>query len=77
MNPAGHYGMKNVLDRNFYDETIRIDYDTITVNVPKNYNDYLKHYYNDWTAIPDSGDCKEGLEFKVKISDNVDLSFLN
>ena len=75
MNPAGHYGMENVLDRRFYDETIRTEYDSIIVNIPKDYDEYLKHYYKEWRKIPPSTICDKGLNTKVPVFEGVDLSF--
>lgn len=48
MNPCGHYAEKNVLPKKYYEDVIEADYDGIKLNIPREYDEYLTHYYKDW-----------------------------
>lgn len=70
MNPTGHYGMKNVLEKRFYEDLIEVKYDGIDVNVQRDYDEYLTHYYGEWKT-PHNDFATEPT---VYIDKSVDLS---
>lgn len=52
MNPCGHYGMKNVIEKTLLGKGIKKEYSGFMVNIPEKYDEYLKHYYGDYMKYP-------------------------
>ena len=74
MNPAGHYGMKNVLDKKYFEDLIEVNYDGIKVNIPKDYETYLTHYYKDWHTPISVEQQQKDLDVEVWVDEDFDVS---
>lgn len=72
MNPAGHYGMKNVLEREYFENTVRVEYDGIMLNIPQQYDKYLEHYYGDYMTPPPE-DKRRDDHFPVYANSDTDI----
>lgn len=46
------YGMRNVVQKKWVDETIFVPFENIQVRVPKYYHEYLTHIYGDYMTPP-------------------------
>lgn len=73
MNPAGHYGLKNILDKSYFTDLIEADYDSIKLNIPREYDEYLKHYYKDYHKIPSKESQEKSKNVKVYADENLDI----
>jgi lipopolysaccharide cholinephosphotransferase len=51
-NPSGHYGFKNVLKKEIYGHGTVVKYSGFDVIIPKQYDEYLRHYYGDYMQYP-------------------------
>ncbi len=71
MNPCGHYGMKNVLEKRIFGNPKYLIYDGIFVPVPEEYEYYLKHYYGDYMSLPSKDVQLKGLQFTMEINENI------
>lgn len=74
LNPANHYGLKSITERRYYENIVRVKYDGLEVNIPKDYEDYLKHYYDDWMKYPSEEEINRGLQYKIAVSSDFDVS---
>ncbi len=50
------YSMKEFIPKSYYQEGIEMPYEHLIVNLPKQYDKYLKHIYNDYMQIPSEKD---------------------
>lgn len=73
MNPLGHYGMKNVLDKNYFEDLIEVDYDGIKLSIPREYDTYLRHYYKDYEKFPPKEEQDKMLSFMVLVDEDFDV----
>lgn len=73
MNPLGHYGMKNVLDKNYFEDLIDAEYDGIKLSIPREYDKYLRHYYKDYEKIPPKEDRDKMMAFTVYVDEDFDV----
>lgn len=51
-NPSGHYGIKNVIPKKYYNKGILVKYSGFDVKIPEQYDLYLQHYYGDYMQLP-------------------------
>jgi lipopolysaccharide cholinephosphotransferase len=52
INADGDYGIKEVLNKNFYVSEILVKYSGINVKIPEDFDGYLKHFYNNYMELP-------------------------
>ncbi len=76
MNPLGHYGLKNVLDRNYFEDLIEVDYDGIKVCIPRDYESYLTHYYKDYKKFPPKEEQERLMAYTVEVNEDFDINKL-
>jgi len=48
----GVYGYKNIFPAKWVKETIKMEFDGLIVNVPRDFDNYLKNYYGDYMTPP-------------------------
>lgn len=66
-NPYGGYGTKNILDKEYFNNLIYVDYMDLKLPVPYNYDQYLKHYYKDYMKFPSLEEQNLGESFSINI----------
>lgn len=51
-NVLGRYFMKDIFPRAYFDETVRMKFEDIELEAPKNWDGYLKGLYGDYMKLP-------------------------
>lgn len=69
MNPTGHYGLKNVIEKTIFGQPQYVEYDGIYAPIPEKYDIYLSHYYGDYMKYPAQKIQEKGLQFSIEIND--------
>lgn len=64
-NPAGHYGMKNIMPKSYYGKGIYVKYAGFEVKIPEMYDSYLKQYYGDYMKLPPENHRKIKYSYKI------------
>ena len=49
---VGTYGMRNVIQKKWIEETVFVPFENIQVRIPKYYHEYLTHIYGDYMTPP-------------------------
>ncbi len=66
-----NYGEKEVMEKEIFTESIKLEFENILYNAPKNYDKYLKNLYGDYMTFPPSNKRVTHHLFKAyKIKDN-------
>jgi len=52
INPSGGYGYKEIIPKKYFGSGKAIEYNSYTVNVAENIEDYLHHFYGDYMCLP-------------------------
>lgn len=69
MNACGHYSVKNIIPREYVEETVQTNYFGALVRVPRETDKYLKHYYKDYMKKPPVEKTRSLMEKTIDISD--------
>ncbi len=48
----GMYGEKEIVKKEWFDESISVPFEHIEIKIPKMYDEYLKHIYGDYMKLP-------------------------
>lgn len=51
-NILSRYFVKDIFPKSWFDETVRLPFEMLTLNAPKQYHEYLKKLYGDYMALP-------------------------
>ena len=51
-NVLGRYFMKDIFPRKWLEETVRLQFENLELNAPKNYEGYLRGLYGDYMQLP-------------------------
>lgn len=49
---AGVYLFKEIIESKYFDSLTSVEFEGYKFNAPKDYDNYLKHYYNDYMKLP-------------------------
>ena len=70
-NPYGGYGMKNILPKEFFVNLIRVKYMDLQLPIISRYDDYLKHYYNNYMKLPSLEEQTKNIHMTMEIPENI------
>lgn len=51
-NVLSRYFVRDIFPRRWFDETVRLPFETLKLNAPKHYHEYLTKLYGDYRALP-------------------------
>lgn len=70
----GIYGYKNIFSVKWVKETVKMKFEELTVNVPQDYDSYLKNYYGDYMTPPpvEKRDDRHVLDY-LNLSERISL----
>lgn len=68
--PCGCYGLKNILPKAWFGRGIRVPYVDMQLPVPEKTEEYLRHYYGDYTQYPPRKEREAGLRITVEVDDS-------
>lgn len=71
-NPCGHYGIKNIVPKDYFGTPKRVKYLDMELPVPEKTEEYLKHYYKDYMKYPPQEEIDKMLKYKVKVEGEAD-----
>ena len=69
MNACGHYGAKNIFEKEVFGIPVMVSYCDLEVPLPAQYDLYLKRYYRNYTDLPPKEERDFWLDFTLKIDD--------
>ena len=68
-NPCGHYGTKNIVPKEYFGTPKRVEYLDMLLPVPEKTEEYLKHYYGDYTKYPPQKQISKMETYTVVLED--------
>lgn len=69
MNACGHYGAKNIFEKQVFGTPVMAPYGKLEVPLPEQYDFYLKRYYRNYMELPPAEERKAWLGFTLEIDD--------
>lgn len=69
MNACGHYGSKNIFEKDVFGAPVWKKYCDIEVPIPEKWDFYLKRYYKDYMQLPPKEERDFWLSFEMEIDD--------
>ena len=69
MNACGHYGAKNIFEKEVFGTPVMVPYCNLEVPLPAQYDSYLKRYYRNYMELPPKEERDFWLDFTLEIDD--------
>jgi lipopolysaccharide cholinephosphotransferase len=65
------YGVKNIIPKHWLGNGARMLYENVEVSAPEKYELYLKHYYDEYLALPSTEEQKKGLHKTLEMPQSI------
>lgn len=69
MNACGHYGKKNIFEKEIFGKPVMHAYDGYEVPLPEQWDFYLRRYYKEYMELPPENERLPWMSFELHIDD--------